>query len=210
MNEPIEYAQKTTGKVSARDLLQVVKTSPSHCFLHGVAAYDRASYSDSFIFTLTSRREKTTKHAASDTTIDVPGYVSNGHTSETKEHISAYDHSAWMSYSEVYRPLRGFWSLNYCEQLVNVLQILPPAAEVGLFVYLDAGTNELLVRAKCEMNHYSERGLHCDKLYLVASWMKQGKRIERQYLIDSQVSAHNTARFGSPKYDRDGQGNTQY
>lgn len=205
MNEAIERAQARTGKVTARQLLETIRAGGDSLFMHGEAPHDRPSYSDAFVFTLTSTRKDRKTDVETSTKLDVPGYVSNGSTSETKEHTRNEDGQihTWKTQPTAFRPVRGFWSLRYNENLRNVLELLPRDAEVAFHVYLDAGTHEYLIRAVCDMQFGREEGLHADRLYLVVATTERGKRKERRFLIDTSTGPHNSARFGSPRHDRD-------
>jgi hypothetical protein len=203
MNEPFEFAQESTGKITAKQLLDVARQGRSHMYVHGFAAPNRASYSDAFIFRFTAKKDDSVAHV-----IEIPGWVSNGHTSERRTHVSKDDGHRWTTYCETYRPLCGFWSLSYCDTLINTLELLPRDAEIGLLVYLDAGTNGYLINAKVEGDGLREDGLHCDKLYLVATWTQRGKRVRKDFLIDETIGAHNSARFGRPRNNRDSKWST--
>lgn len=168
MNEPTEHAQKRTGAVTVRALLAVLRGCAS-ASLHGYAAPERASYSDSFIFDVTAKHE--TKGIETRKTLAVPGWVSNGTTDDGSTH----------------RPEKGFWWLyGVTDRIVDVLDLLPANAEVAFHVYQDAGTNPSLADAK----------LHADHLYLCASYPYRGKRVTRTYMIDTHTGKHNSARFG--------------
>lgn len=191
MNEPTEHAQRTTGTVTAGALLAVLKGCYS-AGLHGRAAPDRESYSDSFIFDVSATRHK--KGIETKQAITVPGWVSNGHTDAKETHVSTTNGKPFTVYSAHYRPENGFWWLfATVDRLVGILELLPAKAEIAFYVYLDAGTNPLLVDAT----------LHSDHLYLQASFERRGKQVRRQFLIDVSSGAHNTARFGVPSsFDR--------
>jgi hypothetical protein len=194
-NEPVEHAQKITGKTTVATLLPVVRAGTSALTLHGRAAPERESYSDAFIFTMRGRRTVGKSKTETVMEAEVPGYVSNGHTSERGEH--QYEGRKIVNYCGVYRPQSGYWFLSYSQAaLLDVLELLPREAELSFHVYLDAGTNELLVRADCAMNHEQFAGLHCDHLYLEATNKVRGREKTRRYLMDTTVGAHNTARFG--------------
>jgi hypothetical protein len=209
MNESVERAQETTGKVTARQLLALVRKGSDSLYMHGEAVHGRPSYSDAFTFTVSAveKRERfkaidgsTVRGAETTTTLDVPGWVSNGNTSKTTErmHTDSYDGRSYrvVRYSEAFSPTKGFWPLYRNDSLLNVLELLPGDALVSFHVYLDAGTNEYLVRASAPMNFSTESGLHCDKLFLVAEHMVRGKAKTRSFCIGSSCGPHNTARFG--------------
>jgi len=197
MNEPIQRAQQRTGRVTARQLLACIRAGQDSLYTHGKAVFDRPSYSDAFTFTVTSVHQdktfpRTVRASHTDvetvTKLDVPGYVSNGHTSAVEQRTST-DGRKYNRYTEAFRPDGGFWSLSYCtrDRLVDALSLLPGEAEIAFYVYLDAGTNETLVDA----------GLHGDHLYLVASTVRRGKAKVRSFLLDVSTGPHNTARFGA-------------
>jgi hypothetical protein len=168
MNEPTEHAQQTTGKVTARALLSVLKGCAS-ASLHGYAAPNRASYSDSFVFDVVAKHEKAGIETRK--TLAVPGWVSNGLTDEGNAH----------------RPIKGFWWLYaVTDRVLDVLDLLPSDAEVSFHVYQDAGTSPVLTDAK----------LHADHLYLCANYTSRGKRVTRTFMIDAHTGKHNSARFG--------------
>jgi hypothetical protein len=196
MNEPIEHAQTIVGKTTAKALLACVKLGTEGLSMHGHAAPERASYSDSFVFTVSARKGDRRKGTETTSEVSVPGYVSNGHDSTRAEHT--YDGQKVVKYTGVHRPLTGFWFLSYCprERMIDVLELLPNDAEVSFHVWLDAGTHELLTRAEATMNFGTERGLHADHLYMIATYKSRGKTVSRRYLIDTTAGAHNSARFG--------------
>lgn len=188
MNEPTQHAQSVIGNVTtAKALLDVVKGCRS-AGLHGRAAHDRASYSDSFVFEVSAdfeTRKKGVLVSKSRKEVQVPGWVSNGHTDE--QETRTYEGRTYQKYTGVCRPLSGFWWLYATvDRLVDVLELLPNDAEVSFHVYLDAGTTEGLTAAK----------LHADHLYLNATYTSRGKRVTRQFLIDAATGGHNSARFG--------------
>ena len=171
----IQYAQEKTGKVTAKMLRGVLAslhrkgTARGTLAIHGEAVYGRASCSDSFIFTLSASAEvRRVNHDIRPVTttvkIDVPGYVSNGYTSVRAEEAST-PCSPYMRYTEPFRPEKGFWYLPYqWERLENIVALLPADAEVALFVALDDGTQEYLVRSDVAINRETHRGLHADSL----------------------------------------------
>jgi hypothetical protein len=180
MNEPIEHAQKTTGRVTARDLLALLKAGADSLTLHGEADPTRASYSDAFVFTV-GTTSRTGPRVEQTHTLEAPGWVSNGYTSDRE--TRTYEGRSYPKYATAFRPTRGFWFLSYCrDRLLSLLEILPKNAEISFFVYLDAGTSETLTNA----------GLHADWLYLVTG--HRGKR--RDYLLDVSTTDHGSARFG--------------
>lgn len=191
MNNSIETAQEITKRVTAGDLLRVLKQGSKH-FMHGDTVSGRPSYSDAFVFTFYSEKEMK-GGGESRTTINVPGFVSNGHTSRLKECQS--DGHTWQTYDEVYRPSSGHWSMWAEERLRDILELLPKDTAVAFHVCLDAGTNQLCQMASAKMQYTTEQGLHADHLYLIA----ETKRGERKFLLDATVSAHNSARFGGAK-----------
>jgi hypothetical protein len=186
------------GKTTAKQLLDVAKYGYDALSLHGKPTLDRESYSDSFIFEIRARKDRADKEAR--TLEGIAGYVSNGHTSRRTGEQSLTG-LTFMRYDEGFRPTSGFWYLTGCprERLVNILSLLPKDATVGFDVNLDAGTSSLLVEA----DSHTEQGLHCDHLYLKVSYVKNSKEKCVEFLIDVATSAHNSARFGSPKHDRD-------
>jgi hypothetical protein len=212
VNESVERAQERTGPVTARQLLALVRKvrkGEDSLYLHGKAVHGRPSYSDAFIFTISAVERhdafkaidgRTMRDVETTTTLDVPGWVTDGHTSKAEEttHTDSYNGREYKvaRYTEAFRPTKGFWSLTYNETLRDVLELLPGDALVSLHVYLDAGTNEYLVRASAPMNFGTEQGLHGDRLYLVAAHTVRGKAKTRRFLLCSTCGPHNTARFG--------------
>lgn len=195
MNEPTECAQKVTGKITAKDLLSLVKFGTDRIFMHGYATPGRASYSDSFVFDVTAISHKSEKQE----NLLVPGWVSNGSPSIRKTHVynSEIDGvRTWNTYEGVHRPEEGFWSF-FALHILDLLEILPPDAEISFHVSLDGGTSELLVNADCKFpNGHTESGLHGDRLYLCAKYVRRGKEKCATFMLDSTVCAHNSARFG--------------
>lgn len=212
INEPIEHAQKTTGKVTAKQLLTALRAGDGKAGLHGRAAHERASYSDSFVFLARTSRKDRKSGAEQVTEIEVPGWVSNGTTSETEEHTAAPDSGLsrrrWFTYSNAFRPMKGFWWLFAAEErLRDALECLPGDAQVSFHVALDHGTSELHIGATVTTDFATYKGLHTDHLYLVAECKgRNGKSKTRTFLIDASTGVHNTARFGSPRDERDAQG----
>jgi hypothetical protein len=208
MNESIETAQACTGKTTAGQLREVIRYGVKSCYMRGHATPERESYSNAFTFTLTAIESENYKAGyIAEKKLNVPGHVSNGSTSLRKEHTSLSDSSKWTTYDEAYRPLQGFWSLSLGarERLLDVLDLLPKDAEVAFRVYLDSGTNGYLIAAECKMGYhnYPESGLHTDSLYLIVRQNVRGKEKVREFLLDWNTTAHNSARFGSPRHDRD-------
>lgn len=210
MNNSIETAQSDTGKITAGQLREVVKYGATSLYMHGRAVPMRESYSDAFVFTVTAVESERHKSGyVAEKKLNVPGYVGNGKTSLRKEHTSS-DGSKWTSYDETYRPLHGFWNLSLCagQRLRDVLDLLPKDAEVAFRVYLDSGTNGYLTTAECKMGWHTESGLHSDTLYLVVRQNVRGKQKVREFLLDMNITPHNSARFGHPSNDRDTSGNS--
>lgn len=170
MNNSIEFAQESTGKVTVKAMLDVMRKATSSCSLHGRMHAARQTWQTSFIFEL---RATSKKNGAETTTIlDVPGDVTNGHTDEK---------------DGVHKPTRVFWYLFAKEQaILDVLEILPKDAEVAFMVGQDHYTTEGLRLS----------GFHADVLYLYASYTKHGKRVTRSYIIDVHTGGHNSARPG--------------
>lgn len=198
MNNAVETAQETTGKVTAGALLAHLKGNIDRLSLWARIPYNRASYSDAAVFEVKVTRKDSKSGAESRSDLPVPGWIGNGHTSERELHPSVTpDGSAWWRYTHTFRPDWGHWYLGCsADKLTDILELLPSDAEVAFSVALDHGTNELLVAADCKLSHYSEQGLHGDFLYLNVQYTKRGKTKRAQFLIDTQVSAHNSARFG--------------
>lgn len=209
MNNSVEIAQAQTGKVTAKavlDVLRAFKGLDISAGLHGTAVHDRPSYSDSFIFRLSvthRERDREGKRGAETTSeINVPGWVCNGHTSKREDRV--YEGRPYKAYCEAYRPTSGFWYLSYeWRRVRDILELLPRDAEIAFFVYLDAGTSDTLVAADTTVGYHAEHGLHSDHLYMVATYMQRGKRVEREFMIAATTGPHNTARFGTPHHDKD-------
>jgi hypothetical protein len=183
MNEPTVHAQQTTGATTAKALLAVLKGCDS-AGLHGRAATDRASYSDSFVFDVIATSKR--KGVETRKEVSVPGWVSNG-SDDTKETHKSLSGRPFDVYSGVFRPERGFWWLYaITDRVIDILDLLPSNAEIAFHVWLDGGTTETLIGTT----------LHADHLYMVATYTSRGKRIERRFMIDASTGQHNTARFG--------------
>lgn len=199
MNEPIQHAQKSTGVVTAKQMLTCIRAGGDSLYIHGQAAHDRASYSDSYVFTMSSVAKDRKSKVETTTKVDVPGYVSNGRPSVRITRNGGM-REKYTEFDGVYRPLKGFWSLGGFkdDRLTDILELLPSDAEVAFHVALDYGTHEYLVRADVPMNFETYGGLHADMLFLRVRHTVRGKVKERSYLLDEQVIPHNTARFGAP------------
>jgi hypothetical protein len=196
VNEPTEEAQKVTGKVTAGQLYKLVRDG-GRVGLSGEATYNRASYSDSFVFNFRVTRKAFKKRAETSSEVRVPGWVTNGYDSKRERtYTSNGSNDKCMHYTETYRPTGGFWYLYSADMVRDLLQLLPSDAEVSFQVYLDAGTNEYLVQAGCAMPYERYEGLHADHLYLHATKVVRGKRKEWHFLVDTTCGAHNSARFG--------------
>jgi hypothetical protein len=212
INEGTEHAEKTTGHVTAKALLAVIRSACGDSIgIHGDAPTDRASYSDSFVFSVSAKRRDTENYKTGVKTvyprqeISLPGTVHGGTTSDRKRHereaermgSSYLDARVWHTYSEPFRPAKGFWYLCCTELATDALELLPADAQVSLEVYLDAGTNEYHIMSEGTMSErYPFSGLHTDYLYLVAEYQVRGKRKMRRFLIDTHSGPHNSARFG--------------
>lgn len=202
MNNSIQLAQEITGNVTSGELLAHIKKGNRH-FMHARAVIDRPAYSDAFIFRFSSVKETLGDHSKDITTaIDIPGFVSNGNTSERVEHKSLAGNKFTSYSNKAYRPLEGFWSLWMVERIIAILELLPKETPISFYVWLDHGTNELAICADCNMNYHTEKGLHGDALYLLA----ETKRGAREFLIDYAISAHNTGRFGYGKNEASSEG----
>jgi len=205
-NNNIQTAQEKTGKVTAKQLRAVLATlhkkGLSRCSvsIHANAVYGRPSYSDAFVFTLTAHTESRVKgeerSVTTDTKIDCPGYVANGHTSvrdETKGTVG----SPYMMYCETFRPTKGFLYLSYeFDRIEGILALLPGDAEIAFYMALDAGTHEYLVRADCTINGETHHGFHADIFYMAARVTRGGKSKDYHFMIDADALPHNSARFG--------------
>ncbi len=162
----------------------------SRFYFHGTRVYDAPSYSDPYTFAVTAAYDSYDKrNGAESARLDIPGDVHGGHTDKL-EHCT-YEGQDRVRSCEAYRPLKGFWSLFAGEELLrSAVASLPDDAEIELEVYLDAGSNEILLLAN----------LHADKLYLNAKWTRGTKKHTRKFLIDTSTGRHNTARFGDCRY----------
>lgn len=159
----------------------------SRFYFHGKRVPDAPSWSDPFTFTLTvthsDHQNKEHDH------LELPGMVHGGHNDALEWH-KGFDGREFPHASEGYRPTTGFWSLFSGEEYFrNVVEMLPSDAELSIEVYLDAGTNEILMREH----------LHHDRLILNAHWKRGKKEFNRTFLIDSYCGRHNSARFGDAK-----------
>lgn len=211
MNEPIEAAQEITDKVTAKDLLGILRGSASAA-LNGEMNPMRESYSDSFVFRLTAKFKAIKSKISTEKVLQVPGYVGNGYTSKiearTRFHASRIGEGSLMwdpssprgtysAFGEVYRPLKGYWWLyGVTDRLIDILEALPRNAEIGFYVYLDGGSTELHAQTTITTARETFTGLHTDLLYVVASVTKNGRSRERRFLLDVRTGGHNSARFG--------------
>lgn len=190
--EAIEHAQQTTGKVTAKGLLQLVRNAKSGLSLHGTADPSRGSWSNAFIFEVVSTARDRKAKTETRVSLSVPGSVHHGYTDAKKVRTpsgfeSHYSQKPYETYSETYKPLTGFWYLSgHNAELIDVLELLPSGAEVSFSVCLDAGTTQ---------NH-TDANMHGDFLYLNADYMVRGKLKTRRFLIDTSTGRHNSARFG--------------
>ena len=179
----IELAEER-ARCQAKTLTAALRKA-TRVYLHGDRVAGQPSYADAFTFDVTFEMgDRRGGYEPARMRVTVPGQVHGGHTDATRESEGGYLHE-----TESFRPDKGFWSLLAAEdRLRDALASVPPDADVWLDVYLDAGSNDLTRRAK----------LHSDRLSLCARWMRGGKKHERTFILDTQVSAHNSARFGSP------------
>ena len=159
----------------------VAKGGSVYC--HADAVHDRPSYSDDMVFNFSIERNGITTKG-----FLLPGRCRNGHDDTTREVKDSLG-NAYIQYAGVYRPTQGFFSLNGCNDFIAVLESFPDDAAVSVEVYLDAGSNELCVRA----------GLHCDHVYVKGTWTRGRRVIERCHLVKASTGQHNSARFGSPR-----------
>lgn len=84
-----------------------------------------------------------------------------------------------------FTPDRGCWSitsLQYCPLVTTAFACVPIGAELEFRVLLDSMSNGYCARA----------GLHGDVLVMHA---RKGK-IDRSFILDTSIGAHNSARFG--------------
>lgn len=116
-------------------------------------------------------------------------HVRNGHNDAVKSHT--YEGRTEERYSEPFAPRKGSWYLGCDKHVSDALDGLPSTATVSFEVYLDAGTNQSVTKAR----------LHGDHLYMVARWeTPAGKPVERRFLIDACTAPHNSARFGMSSF----------
>jgi len=167
------------------ELKKLAKRNPRF-YVHAERVFDAPSWSDEATFTLSADLGPIGRSEGPIVRIEIPGMVGNGNDDETESRIDD-ERKIRVSYSGVYRPTKGYWSL-WSDIFRDLILTLPNDAEVKFRVSLDGGTSELHVPHK----------LHTDRLYLYASWQRGSRRVERQFLLDSQTGYHNSARFGSP------------
>jgi len=196
MNEPTLYAQNEIGnKATVKSMVRIVRLGSTYLSLHGRATPGRECYSDSFIFELRATARDSKAKSETVTSIELPGWVRNGHTSNTVERT--YGASKCLDYDQRYRPESGFWSITgSCCNLVSLLEMLPQDAEVSIEVGLDRLTTNVLKSAVVAMQHSTDQGLHGDALCLHVTHTKRGKLVTTAILLDAVTSLHNTARFG--------------
>lgn len=153
------------------------------------------SYSDACFFKLTCSERKRYDIETKEVIEGIPGIVRNGHTSE-RHQVTHDGHTQWEFTDKVYRPDAGYWSLYACETFPNIVELLPNHASISFEIALDEGSSLICAAQQ----------VHVDHLYLVAKWMKGKREIVRRFRIDSELSYHNTARFGTPAHDQDSKG----
>ena len=120
-------------------------------------------------------------------TVTFPGWIGAGHDDQvsTRTHegrpVRAYE-------GGIYAPASGAWSLYAIEaRLRSVIDLLPSDAELTFRARLDWHTNPIHVDAR----------LHGDALELQAEvHTASGRTKTYEFLIDSHVGLHNSARFG--------------
>ncbi len=167
------------------ELKKLAKRNPRF-YIHADRLLDVPSYSDEATFTLTGDLGRMGHSEGPYVRFELPGRIGNGSNDETQSRIDS-DGRERTSYSGVYRPNRGYWSL-WADIFRDIVLTLPNDAELRFNVSLDGGTSELHAPLK----------IHSDRLYLHATWHRGSRRIERQFLLDAQTGFHNSARFGSP------------
>lgn len=156
----------------------------SRFYFHGERVPNAPSYSDPFTFKLTCAHFNSIKNKEH-TVFEIIGNVHGGHTNKISWH--KHDGLEYPHPEEGFRPVTGFWSLGGVDDYFkSAIRSIPNDAELSLEVYLDSGTNEILMREE----------LHCDTLILHAKWSRGEKQHKREYLIGLQVGRHNSARFG--------------
>jgi hypothetical protein len=171
-------------------LKQLVRTYPL-INIRGHRDPHAPPWSDPFIFQVEGHTETRAGKMVERGEMEVPGQVHGGSADETRTVEPGIGMgSPYETYTKGYRPTHGFWFLMAREDILRgVVEALPDDAEVSIEVYLDAGTHCNLVKHR----------LHADHLYLCASWQRGTKRYERRFMLDSQVTYHNSNRFGEGK-----------
>lgn len=167
------------------ELKKLAKRNPRF-YVHADRMHDTPSWSDESTFTLTGDLGRIGYTEGPYVRFEIPGIVGHGNNDETQSRIDS-DGKERVSYSGIYRPKTGYWSL-WSDIFRDLILTLPNDAELKFRVSLDGGTSELHIPHK----------LHTDRLYLLASWQRGSRRVERTFLLDSQTGYHNSARFGSP------------
>ncbi len=149
--------------------------------IHVERKLDAPSWSDECVFLL--RGSKKVRGVTIHGEVKVRGIVRNGTTSEVERYT--YDGREEERYVNAFRPPKGFWYLyTGSDNLRSAVSSLPMTCEPFFEVYLDANTNQYLVKAR----------LHGDALYLHGKGA-DGDTVKR-FLLDTATGAHNSARFG--------------
>jgi len=115
---------------------------------------------------------------------EVAGRINNGHLDRTRQIGDVNTYAVYKeSDDNVYAPDSGVWLLHpNFDTCGSVLRSIATGANVIFTVNLDGGSNGYL----------AEHGLHQDVLCVT---IQKGDK-QARYLLDSQTSPHNTARFG--------------
>lgn len=176
---------KRTPNATLAALRDMVKTC-TRFRLHGYRDPRNDSYGNQWVFEFTGvKRGTEDTNAETLVRINVSGSINPGHTSTLEKREPNED----PAYAERFRPVKGFWSLSYRDEIVrSAVMALPVDVEPRFVVCLDAGTNLNAVRV----------GHHIDKLYFMGKRESARKNQEWSFILDVSAGPHNTARFGSP------------
>lgn len=113
------------------------------------------------------------------------GYVRGGRLDATHEH------DGHVRYSEdpinLYTPPSGAaWAVFVTDPVRAVCESLPAGAVITVMVRLDWASNGYMARA----------GLHGDVLMISARWKRGAREYQRNFVLDTDILPHNSARFG--------------
>lgn len=197
-NRATSSPERETSMLLTKEIKNTIRKADSVCFdfyeIPGLERYER------------DKKEVTIRcairpngHQGPETRIEFEkcsGRIGNGSRDKVQPRSDGevYDYSR--DADNTYEPKRGTWVMLCARQqdhLQSIFRLIPTGSELHIEVRLDYGSNAYCVRNR----------LHVDQLVIRATPIdRRGKRLNQlEFLLDSSVGEHNTARFGNGRWE---------